>query len=117
MDRVADMVVLLGVVMHQAASHQTGVVVLAGYTLVTTVLVSYSKARAEKYVPHFEGGFFERAERIVILILGGLTGFVVPALWVVAIGSTVTVLQRFAHAHREMERLDGAAEHPMGEHP
>jgi hypothetical protein len=33
---------------------------------------------------------------------------VILALWIIAIGSTVTVVQRFARAYREMERIDAA---------
>jgi hypothetical protein len=33
---------------------------------------------------------------------------VVPALWVVAVGSTITVVQRFARAYQEMQRIDAS---------
>jgi hypothetical protein len=33
----------------------------------------------------------------------------VPALWLVALGSSVTVVQRFARAHREMTIIDANA--------
>ena len=37
---------------------------------------------------------------------GAILGFVVPALWILLIGSTATLAQRFVRAYREMERLD-----------
>jgi hypothetical protein len=43
-----------------------------------------------------------------ILAAGALFGFMVPALWIVGVGSTVTFVQRFAHAYREMEQLDAS---------
>ena len=53
------------------------------------------QARAQLFVPEFRIGFFERGERVGILAVGALSGFVVPALWVLSVGSTVTVVQRF----------------------
>ena len=81
---------------------------LAGYTLVVTVMVSYAQARAEIAVPSFRVGVLERAERILILAVGALSGYVILALWIIAIGSTITVVQRFARAYREMQRIDAA---------
>jgi CDP-diacylglycerol--glycerol-3-phosphate 3-phosphatidyltransferase len=106
LDRLVDMALLLGIVMHYAAAGDTGHVLLAGYALVATVLVSYAKARAELFVPVFEGGLLERGERIGLLAAGAILGFLVPALWIVAVGATITVVQRFALAHRAMAQLD-----------
>src|SRR5439155_319178 len=73
-------------------------VALAGLALATTVLVSYTKARAELVIEHFEIGLLERAERVVILAAGALSGLLVPALWIIAIGSAITAGQRIALA-------------------
>jgi CDP-diacylglycerol--glycerol-3-phosphate 3-phosphatidyltransferase len=79
---------------------------LAGVALIATVLVSYSKACAERSVPEIKVGLLERGERVVILALGALCNGMVPALWIIAIGSTITVAQRFERAYRVMEQLD-----------
>jgi CDP-diacylglycerol--glycerol-3-phosphate 3-phosphatidyltransferase len=110
LDRLVDMAVLLGILMHFAASGDRAAASLAGFAMVASVLVSYAKARAERYVPSFGGGMLERAERIVILALGGLTGYMRVALWIVAVGAAITVAQRFALAYREMRRLDASAQ-------
>jgi CDP-diacylglycerol--glycerol-3-phosphate 3-phosphatidyltransferase len=106
LDRLSDMALLLGIAMHFALGGEPRWVLLAGYTLVATVLVSYAQARAEIAVPSFRVGILERAERVLILAAGALSGYVIPALWIIAIGSTVTVVQRFDRAYREMERID-----------
>jgi CDP-diacylglycerol--glycerol-3-phosphate 3-phosphatidyltransferase len=108
LDRLSDMALLLGIAMHFALGGEPRLVLLAGYTLVVTVLVSYAQARAEIAVPSFRVGVLERAERILILAVGALSGYVILALWIIAIGSTITVVQRFARAYREMERIDAA---------
>lgn len=112
LDRLVDMALLAGIGMYFAISGEPGHVFLATFTLIASVLVSYAQARAEVFVPTFRVGFLERAERVLILALGAFTGFVVPALWIIAVGSTITVVQRFARAYQEMERLDAEAERP-----
>lgn len=108
LDRLSDMALLLGISVHYAAAGDAANVALSGAALVASVLVSYSKARAELVVPGFSVGFFERGERFAVLALGAVFGLLVPALWLIALGSTITVAQRFALAYREMERMDRA---------
>jgi CDP-diacylglycerol--glycerol-3-phosphate 3-phosphatidyltransferase len=72
------------------------------------VLVSYAQARAELVVKDFRVGLFERAERVVVLAAGALFGFLVPALWIVTLGSLITVAQRFSKAYQAMEQIDAS---------
>ena len=106
LDRFTDMALLVGIAVHFAVIGRPDLVLLTGVALMSGVLVSYSKARAELVLPRFDVGLIERGERIGILAAGAILGFLVVALWILAIGSTITVIQRFAAAHREMERLD-----------
>ena len=106
LDRVVDMALLLGLVLHYASRGAAPLAGLAVLALVATVLVSYTKARAESVLPGFKGGLLERAERIAILVLGGLTGWMPVALAAVALGSIITAGQRIALAHRLMRELD-----------
>lgn len=117
MDRLVDMVVLLGIVLHYGAQGRSGVVLLAGIVLISSVLTSYAKARAEQFVPELNGGVFERGERIGLLALAGILGWMVPILWLLAVGTTVTVIQRFAAAYREMADLKLATPAKLPEHP
>jgi len=106
LDRLVDMALLLGITMHYAVAGEPEHVLLAGWALVASVLVSYAQARAELVVPTFRVGLLERAERVLILALGALLGLLVPALWIIAVGSTITFVQRASAAYREMERID-----------
>lgn len=115
LDRLSDMALLLGLGVHYGVQGEPGHAVLAGTALVVSVLVSYTKARAEVDIGSLEVGILERAERVVILAAGALFGFVIPALWIIALGSTITVIQRVTLARREMERLDEADRSGLGE--
>ena len=74
--------------------------------LVASVLTSYAKARAELVLERMPGGLLERGERIGLLAIGAITGLLGPVLWLLAVGTVVTVGQRFLYARREMARLD-----------
>ncbi len=107
LDRFADVVVLVGLSVYFARIGEPGNVLLTGAALTATVLVSYSAAIAKLSVPAgINVGLFERGERVGLLAAGAILGFVVPALWILLIGSSITLAQRFVRAYREMERLD-----------
>ena len=80
---------------------------LAIYCLISGVVVSYAKARAESLGFHANVGLMERSERLlVILVATGLTGLGVPfvegiALWSLAVLTTFTVGQRFVVVYRQ----------------
>ena len=114
LDRLVDMAILLGITMFFALQSEPYLVLLAGYALASSVLVSYAQARAQLFYPAFNVGLLERGERVGILAAGAILGLMVPALWVLAVGSTITVIQRFAHAYRELERMDAVERETAG---
>jgi peptidoglycan lytic transglycosylase len=101
-DRYSDLVVLLGIVVLFARTpHARGAVVaMAG--LVGSVMVSYTKARAESIGVECNVGVMERPERMICLIAGALFDLLEPALWVLAILANLTALQRIAFTRRTM---------------
>jgi len=110
MDRLVDMVVLFGIVVYYGNAGRTGVVLLVGVTLVGSVMTSYTKARAELLGPELRSGIFERGERIGLLAAGAILGLMIPVLWVLAIGTTITAIQRFANAAKELGSLERVSE-------
>jgi CDP-diacylglycerol--glycerol-3-phosphate 3-phosphatidyltransferase len=117
LDRLADMAILLGIMLHYAGRGDAGTVLLAGVALIASVLTSYAKARAEQFVSSFEGGLLERGERLFILGVGAVSGYLVAALWILAVLGTATVGYRFALAYRELARLESEGRPKLGEHP
>jgi CDP-diacylglycerol--glycerol-3-phosphate 3-phosphatidyltransferase len=106
LDRLVDMVLLLGLVFWYAKSGDSATALAASVVLVASVLTSYAKARAEVVLPSLEGGLLERGERIGGLAIGALFGVMVPMLWVLAAGTVFTVAQRFSVAYRDLSRMD-----------
>ncbi len=68
--------------------------------LVGSVMVSYTKARAESIGIECNVGFMERPERMICLIAGALLDVLEPALWVLAVLANVTALQRIVFTRR-----------------
>jgi hypothetical protein len=75
---------------------------MAGIALAGSVLTSYTKARAEFWLRPFEGGLLERAERVALLVAGGLLGAMPAALTLIAVGSVATAVQRIIIAYRRL---------------
>ena len=90
-------------------------VVASLVVLVCSQVISYVKARGEASGLKMVGGLIERPERLIIGLLGiGLQGFGVPyavdvAIWVLAVGSVFTVVQRLAMAANSTQGQDRIA--------
>lgn len=102
LDRVVDIVVVLGLFAHATKQGDPVAAGLCAVILVGSVLTSYAKARAELEIDHLPGGLLERGERIGLLALGALSGALALVLWLLAIGTTVTAGQRFFYARRAL---------------
>ncbi|MEX2145492.1 MAG: transglycosylase SLT domain-containing protein, partial [Candidatus Rokuibacteriota bacterium] len=103
-DRYSDLVVLLGIVVFFARTPNARGALVAMAGLVGSVMVSYTKARAESIGIECNVGVMERPERMICLIAGALFGLMEPALWVLAILANITALQRILHTRRALRR-------------
>ena len=105
MDRYSDLILLTGLLVHYARIERFSYMVLTAVVMTGTVLVSYSRARAENLIPKCKVGFMERPERIVLLILGALFDRMAAVLWVMAVLSNLTVVHRIVHTWKESRKL------------
>ncbi|GAU66101.1 putative phosphatidylinositol synthase [Streptomyces sp. NBRC 110611] len=122
LDRVADSAIFGGLALWYAGRGESLVLcAIAIFCLASGQVVSYTKARGEAIgLPVDVNGLVERAERLVITLVAcgfsGLSAFGVPgievllpiALWIVAIGSAVTLGQRVVTVRRESAEADAA---------
>jgi CDP-diacylglycerol--glycerol-3-phosphate 3-phosphatidyltransferase len=108
LDRYADLILFLGILVYYAHVNRFGYAMLAGGAMAGSVMVSYAKARAESLVPTSEVGFWERPERLVLMILGALTNRMDVALWFLAIGPNLTVIHRILSTWKETKNVDPA---------
>ncbi len=103
-DRYADAAVFLGIMWGGHAAFPPYIEndwFLGGLALTGSLLVSYTRARAEAGgTGVLDIGVAERAERMILIILGAFTGLLHWAVLVVAVISHLTVLQRMIAARR-----------------
>jgi len=99
-DRYSDLVVLLGIVVLFAGQPNMRGAVAAMAALVGSLMVSYTKARAESIGVECNVGFMERPERMICLIAGAVFDVLEPALWVLAVLANVTAIHRIIFTRR-----------------
>jgi CDP-diacylglycerol---glycerol-3-phosphate 3-phosphatidyltransferase len=103
LDRYADGFIFLGIAYYYSTQGNHGVMVLAFVAQIGTQLVSYVRARAEGLNVDCKVGLLTRMERMVIILVMLVTGWVLPGLWILVIGTNVTVLQRVWHVRRALQ--------------
>jgi CDP-diacylglycerol--glycerol-3-phosphate 3-phosphatidyltransferase len=105
-DRYAEAAVFFGLAWWYQSSGSSLGVALAYLAVIGSLMVSYTRARAEGVgLEAADVGWFQRPERIVLLGVGLLAASFLPAVLLVVLGllailTTVTVLQRVLHVIR-----------------
>ena len=107
-DRYSDLGLYMGLLVYYASINRFFYIVLTAIVMTGSVMVSYSRARAENTIPKCKVGFLERPERIVLIIRGPLTGRMAAVLWVIAVLSNLTVIHRMIYTWQECKRLEDA---------
>ena len=108
LDRYSDLALLVGLLVYYASINRFFYVVLTAIVMTGTVLISYTRARAENTIPKCKVGFLERPERVVLIIIGALANRMAPVLWVIAVLSNITVVSRMIYTWEETRRLGDA---------
>lgn len=105
LDRYSDLVLLMGLLVYYASINRYFYVVLTAVVMTGSVMVSYTRARAECTIPLCKVGFMERPERVVLIIIGAVFDRMAPVLWIIAVISNVTVIHRVLYTWWETKRL------------
>lgn len=107
-DRFSDVALFFGLLVYYARGNRFFYVVLVALVMTGSVMVSYTRARAESLIPKCKVGFMERPERIVLVIIGALFNRMAPVLWIIAVLSHITVIHRILFTYQETRRLEAA---------
>ena len=108
-DRYSDASLFFGLLVYYARGNRFFYVVLTALVMISSIMVSYARARAESLIGTCRVGFLERPERLVLLIIGALFNVMAPALWVIAVLSTITVVHRIVYTWQRTRELDAAS--------
>jgi CDP-diacylglycerol--glycerol-3-phosphate 3-phosphatidyltransferase len=100
LDRFSESAILLGLSLYALTARKDTALILAYVTIVGSLLVSYTRARAEGLDVSCKVGLGTRFERMAVLVLGLLLGQVGLVLWILAILANVTALHRIYYVWR-----------------
>jgi len=110
LDRYSDLALLMGLLVYYGNINRNFYVVLTAVVMTTSVMISYTRSRAENVIPLCKVGFLERPERVVLLIIGGLFDRMAPVLWVIAALGTITVIHRMMFTFTAAKQLDNISQ-------
>ena len=95
LDRYSESITFLGLAVYYANQNNAQTpLLLIFFTLVGSWAVSYTRARAEGLDIECNVGILQRPERLVLLIASLILGLVLPVLWLLAVMTNVTAVQR-----------------------
>ncbi len=108
LDRYSDLALLMGLLVYYGNINRPLYVVLTAIVMTASVMISYTRARAENEIPTCKVGFLERPERVVLLIIGALFDRMAPVLWVIAVMGNLTVIHRMMYTFQQTKHLEDA---------
>ena len=96
---------MIGLLVFYGRINRFWYIALVAVAMIGTVMVSYTRARAENLIPTCKVGFLERPERMVLVIIGAVFDRMAPVLWIIAVFSTLTVIHRVVYTWQESRKL------------
>ena len=101
LDRYSEAAVLFGVLFWSSSNGHHALVLLCFMAMVGSIMVSYTRARAEGLNMACKVGVFTRMERFVVMIVMLLTEQLGIGLALLAVLANVTAIQRIVHVYRK----------------
>lgn len=106
-DRLSEAVVLFGVLLYTLDRGHDEQAALTFVAIVGSLMVSYVRARAEGLGVSMKDGLFTRPERVVVLGVALLFGWLRAALWILAVLTMLTAFQRLFLGARALAKDPG----------
>ena len=102
-DRLAEGIVLLGVLILALDTNDKTLSTLVYIAFAGSMLVSYVAARSQSLGLQQMVGIMTRPERVIVLTVGLLFGYLAIAIWIIAILTPLTALHRFLHSWPKLQ--------------
>jgi len=107
MDRISDFLLFIGLAFFYASRGEVWALLLTLFATMGSFLVPFCRARAETVIPSCKVGVLERPERVILLAIGLFFDCMVPVLWILAVLTHLTVLQRILYTRKAL-RVEGS---------
>ena len=104
LDRVSEGVVLAGIAYFLANQDRPVDAALVVLALLGSILVSYTRARAESLGVECKSGIMTRPERIILVAIGLFFNVLPYVIYILLALTAFTVIQRVVHTYRELGR-------------
>ena len=104
LDRVSEGVMLAAIAYLLASQGQAVNAALVVLALLGSILVSYTRARAESLGLECKVGLMRRPERVILIALGLFFNVLAYVIYIMLALTTFTVLQRVVHTYRQLRR-------------
>jgi CDP-diacylglycerol--glycerol-3-phosphate 3-phosphatidyltransferase len=106
LDRIAEIILYAGFMIYFFEQDEIWFIAAAYVALTGSLMVSYTRSRAEALGVSCKVGLFTRVERYVVIVLSLLINRPQWGLVILAIGTTFTVIQRIYHVWNQMKDRD-----------
>ena len=103
-DRYSELIIMGGLLAYYLVAHDALLAGLVFVAAVGSVMVSYTRARAEALGFTAKVGILTRMERYIVLIPSILLGYPHIGLVIVAVLANITALQRILYVRRQARR-------------
>ena len=100
-DRYSELVIIGGLLVYFTRQENWTVVIVCYLAAMGSLLVSYTRARAEAAHFSVKGGFFTRVERYIVMTIGLLINQPVIAVWIIALLANFTAIQRMVLVYKQ----------------
>ncbi len=101
LDRFSEIAIFTGLIFYLQHNEAYFAVIIAFLALTGSLMVSYTRARAEALGFECKIGLLTRFERLVILTIGLLFRIILPVLVILAVFTYFTALQRVLHVWKQ----------------
>ena len=106
MDRIAEIILYVGYMIYFSNQDEIWFVAAAYAAVTGSLMVSYTRSRAEALGVSCKVGLFTRVERYVVIIASLIINQPEWGLVILALGTYFTVIQRGVHVWRQMKKQE-----------
>ena len=103
-DRITELLLFAGILFFYLRQERVLMVGVTYWVIGASLVISYTRARAENFIQNCRVGFWERPERLGLLLLGLVSGHLNTALWILAFGTTLTALHRIFYTRSTLSQ-------------
>ena len=104
-DRYSDILLFLGIGFYYAWQQNLTYQALSVVGMANALVISYTKARAEDFIPSCRVGYWERGERSAAITIAVFAGGIPAVLWALAISPFFTGLRRIQFTRRAIRGM------------